>query len=100
MKTLTFNDTGLSPYIFRNDKTVTVGLDKTTVGDEPNPDFYIADMNKLNATLHLDVTPPEDWIGNKYTFNGSAWTAVSGWVDPKVARIAELQAEIDALRAE
>ena len=100
MKTLTFKDTGRSPYIFRNDKTVTVAADKITIGDEPNPDFYIADMNSSNATLHLDVTPPADWAGNKYTFNGSAWTADSSWVDPKEAQIASLQAQIDALRAE
>ena len=100
MKTLTFNDTGRSPYIFSNDKTVTVAIDKITVGDEPNPDFYIGDMNSSNATLHLEVTPPEDWQGNRYTFNGSAWTAIEGWVDPKVAQIAELQAQIDALNAE
>ena len=100
MKTLTFNDTGRSPYIFRNDKNVVVGLDNVLVGDESNPDFYIGDMNSSNATLHLEVTPPEDWAGNKYTFDGSSWAAISGWVDPKEARIAELQAQIDALRAE
>jgi hypothetical protein len=100
MKTLTFNDTGRSPYIFRNDKSVVVAADKITVGDEPSPDFYIGDMNSSNATLHLEVTPPEDWEGNRYTFDGSDWAAIAGWVDPKVARIAELQAQIDALNAE
>tara|TARA_B110001454_G_C12583514_1_gene377124 strand:+ start:513 stop:815 length:303 start_codon:yes stop_codon:yes gene_type:complete len=100
MKTLTFNDTKLAPYIFVNDKAVTVAVDKITVGDEANPDFYIGDMNSSNATLHLGVTPPADWAGNKYTFDGSTWTAVAGWVDPKVAMIADLQAQIDALNAE
>ena len=100
MKTLTFKDTKVSPYIFRNDKDVTVETERIIVGDVNNPDFYIADMNSSNATLHLDVTPPDDWAGNKYTFDGSSWAAVSGWVDPKEARIATLQAEIDALRAE
>ena len=41
-KTLTFNDTGRSPYLFDDcPKNVTMGADKITVGDEANPDFYI-----------------------------------------------------------
>jgi len=100
MKTLTFNENNHSPYIFADDKSVVVEAHRITVGDADDPDFYIGDMNSSNATLHLDVTPPDDWEGNRYTFNGSAWTAIEGWVDPKVAQIAELQAQIDALNAE
>ena len=99
-KTLTFNDTGRSPYLFDDAKNVTMGADKITVGDEANPDFYIGDMNSGNATLHESVTGPADWQGNRYTFDGSDWTEVDGWVDPKVAEIARLQAQIDALNAE
>jgi len=99
-KTLTFNDTGRSPYLFDDAKNVTMGADKITVGDEADPDFYIGDMNSSNATLHESVTGPDDWQGNRYTFDGSDWTEVDGWVDPKVAEIARLQAQIDALQAE
>mgnify|MGYP003625305459 FL=1 len=99
-KTLTFNDTGRSPYLFDDAKNVTMGADKITVGDDANPDFYIGDMNSGNATLHESVTGPADWQGNRYTFDGSDWTEVDGWVDPKVAEIARLQAQIDALEAE
>jgi hypothetical protein len=99
-KTLTFNDTGRSPYLFDDAKNVTMGADKITVGDEADPDFYIGDMNSSNATLHESVTGPADWQGNRYTFDGSDWTEVDGWVDPKVAEIARLQAQIDALEAE
>lgn len=99
-KTLTFNDTGRSPYLFDDAKNVTMGADKITVGDEADPDFYIGDMNSGNATLHESVTGPADWQGNRYTFDGSDWTEVDGWVDPKVAEIARLQAQIDALEAE
>jgi hypothetical protein len=76
-----------------------VAADKITVGDVSDPDFYIGDMHSGNATLHESVTPPDDWQGNRYTFNGSAWTEVADWVDPKVAEIARLQAQIDALNA-
>ena len=99
-KTITFNDTGRSPYLFDDAKNVTMGADKITVGDEADPDFYIGDMNSSNATLHESVTGPDDWQGNRYTFDGSDWTEVDGWVDPKVAEIARLQAQIDALEAE
>ena len=99
-KTLTFNDTGRSPYLFDDAKNVTMGADKITVGEDANPDFYIGDMNSGNATLHESVTGPADWQGNRYTFDGSDWTEVDGWVDPKVAEIARLQAQIDALEAE
>ena len=99
-KTITFNDTGRSPYLFDDAKNVTMGADKITVGDDANPDFYIGDMNSGNATLHESVTGPADWQGNRYTFDGSDWTEVDGWVDPKVAEIARLQAQIDALQAE
>jgi len=100
MKTLTFNETTHSPYIFTDDKSVIMESNRIIVGDPADPDFYIGDMDSSNATLHLDVTPPDDWLGNRYTFDGSAWTEVAGWVDPKTARIAQLQAEIDALNAE
>ena len=99
MKTLTFNDTGRSPYLFDDSKNVTMGADKITVGDEANPDFYIGDMNASNATLHEDVTAPVDWQGSRYTFDGTTWTEIAGWVDPKKAEIARLQEQIDALRA-
>ena len=98
-KTLTFTDTRRSPYLFDDAKNVTMGDDKITVGDDANPDFYIGDMNAGNATLHTGVTAPGDWQGNRYTFDGSDWTEVADWVDPKVAEIARLQAEIDALNA-
>jgi hypothetical protein len=37
-------------------------------------------------------------MGGRYTFDGT-WAEVEGWVDPKVAEIARLQAQIDALNA-
>ena len=56
-------------------------------------------MTDQNSTLYENVTAPEDWAGCKYTFDGTTWTAVDGYVDPKEQRIAELQAQIDALKA-
>lgn len=99
MKTLVFNESNNSPYIFEDDKNITIEENRITVGEEDNPDFYIGDMNSSNATLYKNVTVPEDWQGNRYIFDGTTWTEVDDWVDPKVAEIARLQAQIDALKA-
>jgi len=99
MKTLVFNESRNSPYIFEDDKNITIEENRITVGEEDNPDFYIGDMNSSNATLYEDVEVPEDWQGNRYTFDGSNWTEIEGWLDPREAEIARLQERIDALRA-
>ena len=92
MKTITFNDSGISAYIF--DNNATVEMSETNIVCE---DFTIGDLNNSNATLSTGVTPPADWIGGRYTFSDGTWAEVEGWVDPKVAEIARLQAQIDAL---
>ena len=90
MKTLVFNDTKLSPYLFDDSKNV---------GDDANPDFYIGDMNSSNATLYESVTAPSDWQGNRYTYDGTTWTEIDGWVDPTQAEIDRLEAEVVRLKA-
>ena len=94
MQTITFNDSTLSPYIFEDGDTLT-----TTAEHIITPKFIIGDMNSSNATIHTGVTPPGDWAGGKYLFDGTSWTANGDWDDPKEARIAELEAEVDALKA-
>ena len=92
MKTITFNGSNVSAYIFDNNATVEV-----TGTNIVCPDFVIGDLNSTNSSVHTGVTPPADWMGGRYTFSDGAWTEVEGWVDPKVAEIARLQAQIDAL---
>jgi len=94
MQTITFNDSTLSPYIFEDGDTLTATAEHITC-----PKFIIGDMNSSNATIHTGVTPPEDWRGGKYLFDGTTWTINENWADPLEARIAELEAEIDELRA-
>ena len=94
MQTITFNDSTLSVHIFEDADTITASNNNIAC-----PEFIIADMNFTNATIHTGVTPPNDWQGGKYTFDGTSWAATAGWVDPKVAEIARLQSEIDALNA-
>jgi len=94
MKTITFNNSSISAYIFDDEAAIEV-----TGTNIVCPDFVIGDLNSTNSTLYTGVTPPADWVGGRYTFSDGAWTEVEGWVDPKVAEIARLQAQIDALNA-
>ena len=94
MQTITFNTGNLSVYTFADDATITATTDNITT-----PSFIIGDMNSSNSTIHTGVTVPDGWQGGKHTFDGTSWGNVAGWVDHKVAEIAALQAQIDALNA-
>ncbi len=80
MKTITINNTAdgdnLSAYIFEDGDTITSESDRITC-----PDLVILDLNSSNSTIHTGVTPPGDWIGWKYSFDGTTWTANSSWVE-------------------
>jgi len=92
MQTITFNNTNKSAYIFEDADALTATAESITT-----PNFIIGDLNSSNATIHTGVTPPEDWQGGKYLFDGTSWTTNENWTDPKEARIVELKAELDEL---
>jgi len=94
MQTITFNDSNKSAYTFEDADTLTATAESITT-----PNFIIGDMNSSNATIHTGVTPPEDWSGSRYLFDGTSWTANGDWTDAKEARIAKLEAELAELRA-
>ena len=94
MQTITFNDSNISTYIFEDGDTLTATAESIT-----SPNFIIGDMNSSNATIHTGVTPPADWAGGKYLFDGTSWTTNEDWTDPTEARIAELEAELAELQA-
>ena len=77
MKTIVETATGLSKYVFEDAVEVTL-----TANDIVTPNFIIGDLNSNNSTMHEGVTPPENWTGNRYTFDGTTWTANPDWVDP------------------
>lgn len=79
MKTLVKD--GLSLYVFEDDKVLDITASNVQVG-EPL-EFTILDCNSSNVTLHTDVTPPADWAGCKYNFDGTSWTANSDWEEPE-----------------
>jgi hypothetical protein len=78
MKTITYNNTNISVYIFEDDDDVTL-TEKCIVCPQiirncESSFLYVREMNSNNSTIHLDVTPPEDWEADKYYFDGSNWT--------------------------
>ena len=77
MKTIIENSTKLSKYIFDDNASVTISSDSIVT-----PNFIIADLNSSNASMIEDVTPPENWSGDRYTFDGSTWKENPNWVDP------------------
>jgi len=81
MQTITINSSesgdNISAYIFEDGDTITSESDRITC-----PDFVILDMNSSNSTIHTGVTPPEDWVGGKYFFDGTTWTVNELWEEP------------------
>lgn len=82
MKTIVETATGLSKYLLEDTVSVTLKDDSIVVGDPAM--FIVADLNADNAVVYEGVTAPDDWVGNKYTFDGSEWTLNPDWVDPVI----------------
>lgn len=80
MKTIVENTTYLSKYLLADTEVVVLNEDNIVVGDPPK--FIIADLNASTATVYENVTAPADWVGNKYTFDGTDWALNPAWVDP------------------
>ena len=77
MKTLTENTKSL--YIFEDDKHLDLAGDDIIVGSPV--EFIVANLGAGASTLHPNVTPPQDWAGGKYFFDGTTWTLDPDWVD-------------------
>lgn len=85
MRTIVETSSGLSKYLLADDVTITATADNITVGDPAQ--FIIDDLNSTTVTITDNVTnAPENWSGNRYTFDGTTWTANPNWVDPTLDR--------------
>lgn len=69
MQTIVEIGTNLSKYIIEDDVLVVLEDNRTLVGD-----LIVCDLNISNAVLYSGVTPPSNWGGNKYRYDGSKWT--------------------------
>lgn len=83
MKTIVENATSLSKYLLDDAEVIVLNEDNIVVGDPAK--FIIGDLNASTATVYEGVTAPEDWAGNKYTFDGTEWAQNPDWVDPAAA---------------
>lgn len=77
-----------SIYIFDDAEVLDITADNIQVGEPAR--MIIGDCNSSNTALYTDVTPPADWTGHRYDFDGTTWTANPDWVDP-VALEEEIQ---------
>ena len=98
-KAIVFNEDNRCPYVLDDSVTVTPGADRLQVRNNGGNDFDIGDMNSSNATVHNGATAPGDWKGNRYTYDGTTWTEIAGWVDPTQAEIDRLEARVTELKA-
>jgi len=85
MKTIVDTATNTSKYLVADDYSVVVSAEHTEMGDPSNLDLIIGDLNSNNSTVIEGVTTPDDWYGCKYSCAADGtWTAVVGWVDPRI----------------
>lgn len=87
MRVITETSTGLAKYVFSDETNISATafeiIVSDTVDDEDVVRFIIADLNSTIVTVTDGVTNvPEDWVGNKYLFDGTTWTLNPNWLDP------------------
>jgi hypothetical protein len=78
MQTITKD--GSSCYLYDDNEIIKIEVDVTLIGDPVT--LIIADINTENGKVYQNVTPPEDWEGNKYLFDGATWTISPTYVEP------------------
>jgi len=79
MRVIVETATGLSKYVFADSEVIVSLPDHIKIGDPVR--FIIGDLGSGQVTITDNVTDvPEDWIGNKYLFDGTTWTLNPGWV--------------------
>lgn len=82
MKTIVEIATQQSKYLLSDDAVVLVTSVQIDI-----PNAVVGDLNSTNAVVYENVTPPEDWIGCKYLFDGTDWTLNPNWVDPRPVEV-------------
>ncbi len=82
MKIIVETESNLAKYAIADDVVVESTAASITVGDPV--EFTIVDLNDSTTTVYADVTDtPDDWVGNKYTFDGTTWAANADYVEPE-----------------
>tara|TARA_R110000782_G_scaffold262991_1_gene355425 strand:- start:71 stop:370 length:300 start_codon:yes stop_codon:yes gene_type:complete len=90
MKTLTKNN--LSLYLLEDAEEVTLTDTNVVVGTR----FIVDDCNSSDSVLHEGVaTPPGDWVGHMYTYNGTAWALNPAYTPPEEPEVPEVLFDSD-----
>lgn len=74
MKTIVINETNVSIYYLEDDHEVLINKEGLWLGSGDHIN-QIVNFTSETATIHTDVPTVSDWYGNKYLYNGSAWSA-------------------------
>ena len=57
-----------------------VGDNSTIVGNPP--EMIISDCDSSNSILYENVTLPDGYIGSKFLYDGTTWSANPEYVEP------------------
>jgi hypothetical protein len=80
MKIIAKKESKIVLYVFEDSQTIDVQDNQTVVG---NPvEFYISDCNTSDTDLIESVTPPIDWVAEKYLYASGSWSLNPDWIDP------------------
>lgn len=77
MKILVENETNLCKYVWEDGYDVTQTESSTTTDEQT-----ILDMTINNSTIYDGVILPEDFLVNKYFYDGESFTLNEQYVDP------------------
>lgn len=80
MIVVTNTENHVAHYLF-DDGTI---LNPDELGVDTNAGFRIGHLNINNVGIYENVTPPEDWQSDKYTFDGQSWELAIEDVFPSV----------------
>jgi hypothetical protein len=71
-----------SCYLYDDSEIINIQKDSVVIGNPPT--LIIGDINIHNGQVYKNVTPPDDWKGNKYLFDGKTWELNPDFPPPKV----------------
>lgn len=80
MKVLVRKESRVVVRMFEDDAQVILRDDATQVGEPAQ--FFIGHCNSANAFMYESAQPPEDWLPEKYIFDGATWSINPDWIQP------------------
>ena len=84
MKIIVNRQTSVVRYHLPDWTYINLTEERAEIGEPGGPaELTFEDVNSVNAITYENITLPEDYRDDKYTFDGStSWNIVEGWTDP------------------